>query len=291
MIKCFYHNKDFDGECSAAIVKEYYGPYIQLIGLNYGDPWGGDSPIEDQITSEDIVVMVDFSLRPFERMLEIQDRASIFIWIDHHKSIIDEASINEKKIEKCSLDLSLSACEQTWKYFFPTIEIPEGVKLLGRYDVWDHAYSNKVQPFEYGMRGMIENGANDPIWDRVFFEESFIEEVVQLGSHILNYQNKVNKWNMKFSFPATIDGIKFICINNAMTGSLQFDSVWDPEKYDAVLVFFRTPEKKWKIRVYTIKEGIDLTKITVKRGGGGHITAGGWTANHLSFLNEGEDNV
>lgn len=288
MIKCFYHNKDFDGECSAAIVRKRYKDHeVQLIGLNYGDPWPGDTDISGYVTKEDYVVMVDFSLRPFSKMIEIQKIAKSFIWIDHHKSIIDEMKQSKEKIKFCSLDTSLSACEQTWQYFYPLRNIPIGVKLLGRYDVWDHSYSPDVKSFEYGMRGLVQEGPNDPIWDEVLrtpHSHAFVKDVIKTGEHIITYQNKINKWNMQFSFPATIDGIKFICINNVMTGSPQFDSIWDPEIYDAVLVFFMTPEKKWKVRVYTEKKGIDLTKITIKNGGGGHIGAGGWTANDLSFL-------
>ena len=35
-MKCFYHRIDFDGVCSAAIVKAKY-PECELIGIDYGD--------------------------------------------------------------------------------------------------------------------------------------------------------------------------------------------------------------------------------------------------------------
>ena len=66
-MKCFFHSVDLDGHCSGAIVKKAY-PECEMIGINYGDsfPWGVIGPGEK-------VVMVDFSLQPFEDI----DRKSV----------------------------------------------------------------------------------------------------------------------------------------------------------------------------------------------------------------------
>jgi hypothetical protein len=53
---CFYHKRDLDGHCSAAIVKNLY-PNCELIGVDYGEifQW-------DKIKTGVEVCMVDFSL-------------------------------------------------------------------------------------------------------------------------------------------------------------------------------------------------------------------------------------
>ncbi len=82
-LKVFYHSADLDGHCSGAIVK-YKFPDIEAIKINYGDkfPWG-------TIYSGETIYMVDFSLQPFEDMIKLNKLANL-IWIDHHKTSIDD---------------------------------------------------------------------------------------------------------------------------------------------------------------------------------------------------------
>ena len=97
---CFYHSADLDGHCSGAIVRKKY-PDVELIGINYGDefPW-------EKIPGN-LVIMVDFSLQPFDDMVRLLEMGDI-VWIDHHKSAIEDynnhkfstkhvAMLNEKK--------------------------------------------------------------------------------------------------------------------------------------------------------------------------------------------------
>ena len=90
---CFFHRADFDGVCSAAIVKKFV-PDCELYGIDYGDefPWdkvsmcqvamvGAAEPEKRQ------VYMVDFSLKPddMKRLAACCD----LVWIDHHKVCVD----------------------------------------------------------------------------------------------------------------------------------------------------------------------------------------------------------
>ena len=93
----------------------------------------------------------------------------------------------------------------------------------------------------------------------------------------------IDKWKMKFAAPIEWEELKFITLNNTKTGSTQFDSMWDEEKYDAVMVYFRNPQRKWEIHMYTQKEGIDVSEIAVKHGGGGHWNAAGCIIEELPF--------
>lgn len=278
MYKCIYHSKDNDGFCSAAIVKQNY-PKCKLIGLNHGDdefPW-------HEITEKDTVIMVDYSLKPFEEMLKLQNKCKKFIWIDHHETAIQQMEESDEKIKFCSLSDIQAACVLTWKYFYPDEDnVPCGVELLSQYDLWDHR-DPEVVPYEMGIRTLID-GPNDEEWWKVLDDDyERLEETIQLGKHIIKYQDGMDRWNMRFSFPITLEGVRFICINNVHTGSLQFNPVWDKNKYDATLVFFMTPKRKWKIRMYTEKKNIDLAPIAVKYGGGGHRNACGCTVDKLPF--------
>jgi len=253
--------------------------------MNYGEPFDWED-----ITTADEIIMVDFSL-PIEDMIRLNNMVKSFLWIDHHKTSIHEVEENEDKLNKSGdftkcISLEKSACELAWKYFFFDTklnwETPLAVTYLGRWDVWDHSWGADVAPFQMGMLS-YDTSVESEIWDNVLdaWDGNFINDTVEIGKRIQQYVDSKNKWNMNFSFPVEFEGVRFICINNATTGSPQFDSVWDPDSHDAVMVFHMQPNKKWAFHLYTSKEGIDLSKIAVKYGGGGHTGACGFQLDNL----------
>lgn len=130
MIHCFYHSADLDGHCSGAILK-YRFPDAVMHPINYGDPF----PWEE-IHPDDEVYMVDFALQPFNLMIKLGKHCEL-IWIDHHKSSIDEVFACPAIIRaKHTLNPGKAACELTWEYLFPDKPVPLAVKLLGLYDSW-----------------------------------------------------------------------------------------------------------------------------------------------------------
>ena len=287
MEKCIYHIKDLDGRCSGAIVKKYI-PDCEMIGLDYGDPcpW-------DKFNEDDEIVMIDFSL-PFKDMMRLNGMVTRFVWIDHHKTAIEEHEKYKEEIRGNGifnpyLSEELSACELTWAYFYndeigviDESHIPYGIRLLGRYDVWDHSNPDVVL-FQLGMLS-YDTSVESDIWEEALGDnEDFISNTIWIGKRVQKYIDNMHKWNMRFSFPFKFEGVRFICINNVTTGSPQFDSVWDPDKYDAVMVFYMQPDKKWSFHLYTTKKDIDLSVIASKYGGGGHPGACGFKLDSLPF--------
>jgi oligoribonuclease NrnB/cAMP/cGMP phosphodiesterase (DHH superfamily) len=270
MDKCFYHYKDLDGLCSGAIIKHIY-PECKMIGVDYGEkfPW-------EEVLPNDNVVMVDFSLDPFQLMHDLQKKCKTFLWIDHHKSAIDKNG--RHALQNVHISTEMAACELVWKDFFlsPT---PDGVRLIGLYDIWKHE-DPRVLPYHYGLESEIQ-GVEDALWGDIFFDEQgHVQKTCDLGSKIMQYQQKRDRWNMKFSFVSEFEGLKFICVNNTYTSSTQFNSIWDSKKYDAMMVFFFTGEQ-WSIHMYTNKPNINLVNIATKYGGGGHVQACGFQSKTL----------
>ena len=85
-MKCFYHSADLDGHCSGAMIKMAY-PECEMIGINYGDEFPWESI---PCGCGEKIFMVDFSLQPYQKMRKLDIHADPLIWIDHHKSAIDE---------------------------------------------------------------------------------------------------------------------------------------------------------------------------------------------------------
>ena len=327
-MKCFYHSADLDGHCSAAIVKAVC-PECELIGINYGDafPWDLFVEAEERKSGSIIlpakepetVYMVDFCLQPFTDMVKLKGMCNL-TWIDHHKSAIEsyEAYIEEQQralMTPASVSIAgfrdsrFAACELTWEYFNPAFRnqrwrptddhtklmesIPLVVRLLGRYDVWDHSDPDTLS-FQYGIRLMSTDPGRYPLcmenlWDRLFLEtqaspgRTLSSLLIQDGCIVMRYVDQENrKYCAAAAFETELDGFKCIAVNKLLTSSQLFDSVWDPAKHDAMLTF-GWRNSSWTVSLFSTRPDIDVSAVCKARGGGGHKGAAGFQCVELPF--------
>lgn len=291
----FYHNADFDGVCSAALFLKKWKEESSASGdrLLYSDPvtYGidyGDKFPWDILKPEDHVFMVDFSL-PMEEMKRLNYTVAQFTWIDHHKTAIDAAA------EVCFLpskgmlcDTKQAACELVWWHLFPDErEIHRVVKLLGRYDVWDHSDSDTL-PFQYGMRAGMTTDPNAPIWSELLAPGdgymTLFHQIRNTGDDILKYETETNaKMATKRAFPAMLGDVRLIVLNHSLAGSKLFDAVFDREKHDAMLVYSMNGKGEYAGSMYSPEGGIDVGAICAKLGGGGHTHAAGFRVKEIPF--------
>ena len=287
-MKCFYHSADLDGQCSGAIVKHFY-PECELIGINYGRPFPWDA-----IEKNEPVFMVDFSLQPFEDMIRLANLATL-VWIDHHKTAIDESVA--RHIEKAISGLrevGRAGCELTWEYIQEFVmrdkpekaPVPLAVHLLGRYDVWD-LKNPQVLAFQYGMRTYNTDPNDQGFWGRFFEPDEFpgweVDGIIWKGEAILEYEAQSNaKYMAAAAFPVLFDGLKCLAVNKLLSNSKLFESAWDRNKYDAMLAFgYRG--KGWTVSLYSDREDVDVGEVCKRRGGGGHKGAAGFQCDVLPF--------
>ena len=276
---CIYHRVDFDGKCSAAIILRKY-PDAILVPYQYGD----DLDLEQFRGHR--VIMVDCSLQPFDRMVELAEMCEQLVWIDHHKTAIEEygdLSVSSSLMNAVIvLDSTQAGCELTWAWAFPGREQPRAVHLLGRYDVWD-LYTTEVMQFQYGMR-QNDWSPDSAQWQWLLAANEstrLVGDTIKDGALILAYVETHNESLCNSAFEATLDGLRCICVNVPRANSHVFDSVWDPEKHDAMLAFSNWNNRNWTVSLYTHKADVDVGAIAKARGGGGHQKAAGFQCQQL----------
>lgn len=125
MTGCIYHEADLDGVMSAAIVKKYFKGDIDLLPYNYG------KEIPD-VNKYDKVFVVDVSFGNRTRFLfdEWKEKGIDVIWIDHHKTAIDDMRDYEVKGKRrigAAADGKTSHCVylSSGKLYSMTGETPE----------------------------------------------------------------------------------------------------------------------------------------------------------------------
>ena len=284
---CFYHSRDLDGFTSGAIIKRKF-PDCKLVGYDYGQPFPSDV-----LSMQNNIIMVDVSLS-MEQMFFVAGRVNSFTWIDHHVSAITEYNAVLKIIDEnrppiiAILENGIAACEIAWKHYYPDEHMPTAVKLLGQYDTWRNAdrfnWENAVLPFQFGMRQICNSPETFPFPliaqyaspKNMNHVESAVGSIIKDGMIILDYQAKVSELACrKGAFEYEIDGYRAICLNQGGANSDMFKSVYDGDKHDIMMPFYFNG-KQWIASMYTLKEGIDVSKIAKARGGGGHAKAAGF---------------
>ena len=346
-----WHRADFDGVCSAAIAKKFV-PDAELHGIDYGDefPWDEVSPRLGEMEAtpggaarsdperpgialvrdpglrwpieKRTVYLLDFSLPP-EGMKKLATCCDL-VWIDHHKSAIDwyesQEGENRERFIAGWRHLEKAACEICWDYFCVCVagngqeqNVPEAVRLLGRYDVFDEKNPDwaRIEAFQLGMRSMNVMDPEDFRWNTLLASpadlvadaeaETHINEIVMRGRAILSYRDQEAKalcadgcreetiYTQDF-VPVRADGgairpHRLVCLNSLQRGSWLFKSVWDPEKHDAMCVYGQLKDGRWRVSLYSTKPEVDCGAIAKSLGGGGHKGAAGFICEKLPWEN------
>lgn len=265
---CIHHN-DPDGFCAAAIVKRFE-KNVTTHSINYGYdvPW-------KKIKEANRVYMVDFGLQPFSDMVKILEmKGDNFIWIDHHKTSIDDRDLSGRTFQGLQY-VGKAGCELTWEYFSQE-PMPELVKMIGRYDVWDLEYSEHLFDVQAALKLHDIDGDSDGFWKAHFDDDDMTERLIGEGKICNRYQQNVYDKNCNsHSFELDWEGYRFVVCNALGVNSKLFDSKFDEHKHDAMMCFGYT-NRNWSVSMYTNKAGVDVGALAKRYGGGGHCGASGF---------------
>lgn len=277
MIHCYYHSVDLDGHCSGAIVKEQY-PDVNLVPIDYYQ-----MPRWEEIQPEDTVFIVDFSFPP-EIMQELSERTKAVIWLDHHKTAVEDPKHNHSLLG--IRETGIAGCGLTWQYCFPDRPMPLAVKLLSDYDIWHHE-DPKCLPFQYGMR-LHDTRPDQFNWTPYFTDTpELLEKTMERGKTVLDYQEALDqKMAGAAAFETVFEGHKAICINACYVNSNVFNSVRKPH-HEVLIAFFLQNDGKWKHTLYSAGE-VNVGGLAKKYGGGGHAGAAGFTIKKLAVHPKGQ---
>jgi len=279
-VRCFYHSADLDGKCSAAIVLRAH-PDAILHPINYGDPFPWDA-----IDKSDLVYMVDFALQPWSNMERLARLANL-VWIDHHETAIQAFRQQTQRDGGSRLvggatKVGDGACLLTWEHLFPDEDVPEAVRLISRWDVWDHD-DDRVVHFQYGMQGM-NNNPDARSWVHLLDDEGMlVREAIDRGRIVYQFEQQQNAQRIKaLRFDTDLSGMRCLAANVGLVSSKLFDSVWDPQQYDAMLTFHHR-KGCWNVSLYSDKPSVHCGEVAKQYGGGGHKGAAGFQADALPF--------
>ena len=291
-MKCFYHN-DSDGKCAGFWVSlsvgltdyELYGS--KFIEIDYRMRF----PIETIKPNEQIYI-VDFSISPDE-MRDLLKITKDVTWIDHHKTAIEKYANFEYDIRGIRYD-GIAGCMLTYCYIHHmtqrgqgdikpfnismTEDAPKFTKLIADWDVWKFDFGDDTRFFQTAFNA-YDFKPSSKNWLK-FLDEPVREQLmINEGMTMAQYRDNWAKEYIKMGFETEFEGYKCFALNLGMANSEYFKSL--PEgKYD-ILMPFSFDGALFKVSMYS--KTVDVSKIAIKYGGGGHKGASGFQGKELPF--------
>lgn len=281
MATVVYHNADIDGYVSGTLAKLYFireGHHyaiINMIGWNYGDPIPHipDGPI----------IMTDVTF-PAEDMKRIGDRPYKAILVDHHKTAIEQHALQMYGDKwEAYTRIGDSATLILWQ---DLLNEPRNlvINYIDYYDVWK---KDKDWNHVLAMQECLQLKIEDPSEDDHYFsnvEIILMEQTSQMlatGHKLLQAKQKLIHRNHSNAFNLVFEGLTFLAMNGS-GGSTHLEEIVKPT-HDAIMMF-RFNGNQWSVSMYGVGKDIDLSRIALKYGGGGHANACGFRTDTISMV-------
>ena len=273
-MKIIFHKADLDGRCSAAIVRKYEGERATLLGVDHGEPFPWAA-----LSEGELVYLLDFSLPPKD-MLRLWKKVNL-VWIDHHKSAIEWAESTDFWPPGLR-DPDVAACELCWKWLFVGPP-PLAVRLLGRYDVWD--VDDTVLAFQYALQ-QYDTSPNGEVWSRLLEPaRRDVEALVREGRPILRWLRSYwREYSALYGWRAEWDGRSVWVVNVGKADSLLAEASPTADIY----AFVARRKGKWRVSLRS--DIVDVGKLALTRGGGGHKSAAGFTCEKFPWKEVNDEN-
>ena len=276
---------------------------VRLVGTGCEDPssvgWHRTRVLEvDYKDAVDIsyfvpgacVIIVDFSFKPDQmaKIVEAIGPEGEVIWIDHHATAA--AYSYEFPGLRDFSDKGQSGAELTWQYFFPEVELPEWVRLLGDYDTFRLKEAGRSLLFYEGLKLHEQSPLKDCVWKSLWSAAPLggnqwssrpitVEEVIKEGRLATSYRDNYCEQMLRgYGYEIEFEGHKALVLNLYRFGSGQFGSRFS--QYPICIAYIHDGSK-FTVSLYS--ETVDVGALAKKHGGGGHRGASGFVCEQLPW--------
>lgn len=260
---CIYHGNCADGFGAALAVKLALGNDNVIFHAGvYQDP---PPNVKD---SE--VILVDFSYKR-SVLLEMAEKAKSILILDHHKSAECDLIDLPGNIES-HFDMDRSGAVMAWEYFHPGKKIPALFEHIQDRDLWRFNMdgTREIQaclfsyPYEFDL------------WEKLLYKDLRI--LREEGEAIERKHFKdINELIKSASFRMQIAGYDVPVLNAPYFLSSDAGHIMG-ENENFAACYWDTPEG----RIFSLRSadnGLDVSEIAAKYGGGGHKHAAGFRIN------------
>lgn len=259
---CIYHGACDDGFGAAFAVWKRDGYAVEYHAGVYGKA-------PPDVTGLDVVI-VDFSYkRPV--MVELASKAKSILVLDHHKTA--EADLAGLSAEcpnvEVQFDMARSGAVMAWQYFHPDTEIPEFFLYLQDRDLWTKKLRG-VDEFTAALRSYPQDFS---CWERLVTGGA--AHLVQEGYAIQRYYRTLVEQAKTHAHPRMIAGYTVPVVNASLFMASEVCGELAEGQPFAAMYTETATDVIWSLR--SRADGVDVSEIAKRFGGGGHKNAAGFT--------------
>jgi len=258
-----YHANCPDGFASAWACWRMFGEKADYVPVQHGD-----APPDVRNRN---VLIVDFSYprEIISRMLHEADSLRI---LDHHVS----AMRNLQDLGFATFDMNRSGCGITWDTLHKE-ERPWIIDYVEDRDLWRHALpdTHEVNAFLTTVPFEFEE------WDRL--PTMKLSRAVELGRVAWDVKMSYVRHVMKNIRLIPFNGETVLMVNAPTWGisELLHEILQISPDQEYVMGYFRRNDGKWQYSLRSRPNGVDVSLIAKRFGGGGHAAAAGFQVEYL----------
>ena len=263
-----YHGGCSDGFCAAYLCWKCWGDTCEYIPVNYGEA----PPIVD---GKDVLI-VDFSYKR-SVLEEMKAKANSLMVLDHHKTAQAELA----NLDYCVFDMNKSGGRLTWEYLWDQKALPVRFSTFARdfpprivtftedRDLWKWEL-----PDSKVINAAIRSYPYDfLVWDK-FSDYQYWMNLVYEGRGILRIQELVVKQHVDKAIETEISGYRVLAVNATTMMSEIGEVLAKDRPFGATWFDDGKGNRIWSLR--SREDGIDVSEVAKKFGGGGHKAAAGF---------------
>lgn len=277
---CFYHAGCPDGFGAAWSVRRAWDENAWFVARGH----------EDKVRLADcedaLVAFVDIAPQKDE-LLELAEVASQVVILDHHVTARDRLAsdsgyVNELESEGHELhfDLGHSGAVLAWNYFHPDEPLPDLLRYVEDQDLWNWALSDSD-----AVNAAIASYPREfEVWNELAARP--IEALVEQGKPILRANKMEVARCVEHAQPIVLDGRRAEAVNasgnraqigHELAKRAQFGPEWG--------VVYRVEGSEVFATIYSIGD-LDISKVALSLGGGGHKNASGFRVSLADWLRD-----
>lgn len=287
---------------------------IHSYGWDYGmpvpTPHGAADGVDD-FSGYDAIYIVDLSV---DELMERHDLRSKIVWIDHHKSAIEKWDAKCGSDDPRMANLKgfridgVAACRLCWQWFVRgsrvgvtytrpvskqdfvdrVVEEPQLIRLAGEYDIWDHRDPD-AKALQFGLRALSDEALADLVHEEFHAPATYPDpnpthrlcDAIAHGHAIKAYCDKQNDdYSRDHSHTIQFEGLTMCALNIGQRGNSDLLRGGLEQEHEAGFAWRHVGggDKPVMVSLYHVPghTDLDLSKIAVKYGGGGHRGACGF---------------
>lgn len=257
-----YHANCMDGFAAAWVAWKYFGSAIELLPVNYQEPfpdiWG------------DKLFILDFS---YSREVFYEEILRRFDWcqiLDHHKTAQKEL----KGISEARFDMTKSGAILAWEYFYPLDPPPLLLEYIQDRDLWQWKLPHSKQ-VNAALYVLVKKG-DFQSFDLLINSPNPIPTLINAGEIVLATQNKYVELAVTNSFLSVVGGYEVPTVNSTILQSEIGEALClaHPDRPFSAIFF----DKDLHTRIFSLRSrgDFDVSEVAKVHLGGGHAQAAGF---------------